>query len=103
MIRTGVALAASAVLGVAAGFVLYVVSVFVLFVAGLSFYAVNTALPFALLVALIIAFLVYRRTRRLAPHVNTRALIFMAGVVAFPLYGFVGVAITQPHTILFLG
>jgi uncharacterized membrane protein YbhN (UPF0104 family) len=90
-------------LGVAAGVVLYVVSAFVLFAAGLSFYAVNTGLPFALLIALITAFLVYRRTRHLAPHVKTRTMIFMAGVVAFPLYGFVAVAITRPHTILFFG
>ena len=102
MIRTGFELGTSAILGFAAGIALWAASAFVLFAAGLSFYAINTALPFALLIALVAAPLVYRRTRRLELHVNTRALAFMTGVLAFLLYGVVAVAITEPHTILFL-
>jgi hypothetical protein len=102
VIRTGFEYLGSALLGFAAGIALWVASVFVLVAAGLSFYAINTALPLALLIALAAAPVIHRKTRRQA-RINTRALSFLVGVVAFLSYGFIAVAVTAPHTILFLG
>jgi len=102
MIRTGISLLAAAVLGVLAGIALWVVSVFALFALGFSFYAVNTALPVALLAAALMAVILYRRSRIRSPQTLRLILAFFIGASAVLLYGCIAVVLTAPHTIVFL-
>lgn len=99
VIRAGIGGVVVAALGAAAGIALWGVSVVALLAAGLSFYAVNTALPVALGVALLAAALLFRRHRHSLAAAR-QPLAFAAGAVAMLLYLTIGAIITVPHTIL---
>jgi hypothetical protein len=101
MIRTGISLLAATALGCAAGIALWALSVFALFAFGLSFYAVNTALPVALAAAALMAVLIYRRNRLRSPQTLRLILAFFIGATAILLYGSIAVVLTAPHTIAF--
>lgn len=85
--------------GVGAALGIWALSAVLLFVVGLSFYAPTTGLFLALAVALVAAPVAYLRVRRRRPHALPHLAYFLAGAVAFLLYGCIAVAITSPHTI----
>jgi hypothetical protein len=102
VIRTGVSYLVCVAGGAVAGVVLWVVSVGVLLGAGLSFYAPSSALPVALIGILVAAPLLYRASMRRCPRHRGHVLAFLIAGTAFLLYGTVAIAITAPHTIVFL-
>lgn len=93
--RAWLGILAAGMLGATGGIALWAVTVWALFAAGLSFLAVYAAVPVALVVALIAAPLLYRRTQRRRPALRRPLLAFYIGAIGVLLYFLAALMITD--------